>query len=173
MLDHFINTVAKLSRWTGWLAAGMIVLSVLVVCQMVFIRYVLNGSVIWQTEFVTYLLISATIVGSPYVLLTKGHVNVDLLPNYLGARGKFVLALIATLFSLAFCLATAWNSYQFWHENWAHNWLSDSIWRVRMWIPLLSMPVGFALLSLQYVADLLALLTGREAPFGPSMHEED
>lgn len=149
------------------MAAGMILLSVLVVCQMVFIRYVLNGSVVWQTEFVTYLLIAATVVGSPYVLLTKGHVNVDLLPSYFGDRGKMVLALIASGFSLAFCVLTAWSGYHEWYEHWENNWLSDTVWRVRMWIPLLAMPVGFILLSLQYVADILALITGREPPFGP------
>jgi TRAP-type C4-dicarboxylate transport system permease small subunit len=35
-----------------------------------------------------------------------------------------------------------------------------------MWIPLLSMPVGIGLLVLQYVAEIAALVTGREPPFG-------
>ena len=51
-----------------------------VVCQMVFVRYVLNQTTIWQTDFVTYSLVAATFIGSPYVLLTRGHVNVDVLP---------------------------------------------------------------------------------------------
>jgi TRAP-type C4-dicarboxylate transport system permease small subunit len=53
---------------------------------MVFIRYVLNDNTIWQTDFVTYSLIAATFLGAPYVLLTKGHVNVDVLPIYGRAR---------------------------------------------------------------------------------------
>ena len=56
----------------------------LVVCHMVFVRYVLNQNTIWQTDFVTYSLVAATFVGSPYVLMTRGHVNVDVLPHYLG-----------------------------------------------------------------------------------------
>jgi len=167
MLDQFIKFVARLSRLTGWIAAGMIVLSVLVVCQMVFIRYALRGSVVWQTEFVTYLLIAATIVGSPYVLLTKGHVNVDLLPQYLGERGRLVVAIIASVFALFFCIIAAWSGYHEWYDAWSANWLSDTVWAVRMWIPLLALPIGFGLLSLQYVADILALITGRQMPFGP------
>ena len=62
----------------------------LVVCQMVFVRYVLNQNTIWQTDFVTYSLIAATFIGSPYVLLTRGHVNVDVLPLYLGPRGALL-----------------------------------------------------------------------------------
>jgi TRAP-type C4-dicarboxylate transport system permease small subunit len=37
-----------------------------------------------------------------------------------------------------------------------------------MWIPYLSMPVGLGLLVLQYLVDLLCLLTGRTSPFGLS-----
>ena len=38
--------------------------------------------------------------------------------------------------------------------------------RARLWIPYLSMPVGLGLLILQYVADVLSLVTGRAPPFG-------
>lgn len=166
MIDKFSKTVAGLSRLTGWLAAAMIVVSVLVVCQMVFVRYALRGSVIWQTEFVTYLLIAATVVGSPFVLLTKGHVSVDLLAEYLGPRMRYIVAITATVIALSFCLIIAWGGYHEWREAWNKNWLSDSMWAVRLWIPYAAMPIGFGLLSLQYIADLLALITGREMPFG-------
>ncbi|MBW2451018.1 MAG: TRAP transporter small permease [Deltaproteobacteria bacterium] len=166
MITQFIRGVALLSRVAGVVAGSMIVVSVLVVCQMVFIRYILRGSVIWQTEFVTYLLIAATLVGSPYVLLTKGHVNVELLPRYLGPRARFVVALLAAVIALVFCIITAWAGYEEWNDAWSNNWYSDTIWAVRLWIPYLAMPVGFGLLALQYVADLACLVTGREPPFG-------
>jgi len=77
----FIRLVTALSRLCGVLAALMVLTSVLVVCQMVVTRYGLRASTTWQTEFVTYLLIAATLIGSPYVLLTRGHVNIDLIPH--------------------------------------------------------------------------------------------
>ena len=91
-LDRFIDAVAWLSRLGGMAAAGLLLAAVLVVCQMVFVRYVLKGSAIWQHEFVTFSLIGATFIGAPYVLLTRGHVYVDLVPHYLGGRARFVLA---------------------------------------------------------------------------------
>jgi TRAP-type C4-dicarboxylate transport system permease small subunit len=57
-------------------------------------------------------------------------------------------------------------TFQFWHESWAGNWVSDTMWRARLWIPYGAMPVGLGILTLQYIADLLNLLTGREPPFG-------
>jgi TRAP-type C4-dicarboxylate transport system permease small subunit len=171
-MDTFIRTVSNLSRLCGIAAALMILLSVVVVCQMVLVRYGLRESVYWQTEFVTYLLIAATFVGSPYVLLTRGHVNVELLPVYLGRRARHVLALVAALIALAFCIVVAWTGYRLWHEAWSKGWASDTIWEVRLWIPYLAMPIGFGILSLQYVADILSLVTGREPPFGMSAEED-
>jgi TRAP-type C4-dicarboxylate transport system permease small subunit len=136
----------------------------------VFIRYVLNQNTIWQTDFVTWSLVAATFIGSPYVLLTRGHVNVDVLPHYLGRRARFWLAVFSAVIALAFCLVMTVLTFLFWQEAWENNWVSDSMWRARLWIPYGAMPVGLGILSLQYVADLFNLLAGREPPFGMS-HE--
>jgi TRAP-type C4-dicarboxylate transport system permease small subunit len=47
---------------------------------MIFVRFVLNQSTVWQTEAVVYLMIAATMIGLPYVQRLRGHVNVDLCP---------------------------------------------------------------------------------------------
>jgi TRAP-type C4-dicarboxylate transport system permease small subunit len=155
-----------MSQLCGFVAAGLIALGVLVVCHMVFVRYVLNQNTIWQTDLTTYCLIAATFVGSPYVLMTRGHVNVDVLPHYLGARARFWLALASAAVSFAFCVTIAVLTFLFWKEAWDNRWVSDTMWRARLWIPYSSMPIGLSILSLQYVADLYNLVTGREPPFG-------
>jgi TRAP-type C4-dicarboxylate transport system permease small subunit len=154
------------SQLCGVVAAGLIALGVIVVCEMVFVRYVLNQNTIWQTDFVTWSLVAATFVGSPYLLLTRGHVNVDVLPLYLGARKRYWLALASIVMSLAFCMLMTVLTSRFWLEAWENRWVSDTMWRARLWIPYSSMPIGLAILTLQYVADLYCLVSGREPPFG-------
>ena len=67
---------------------GLIALGVLVICDMVVERYLLNRTTIWQIDVVTYCIVAAAFIGSPYVLHTHGHVNVDVLPLYLGPRAR-------------------------------------------------------------------------------------
>ncbi|MEO8441777.1 MAG: TRAP transporter small permease [Betaproteobacteria bacterium] len=165
-MDRFVRAVRFLSSICGYFAATLIALGVIVVCDMVFERYVLGHNTIWQTDFVTYCLIAATFVGSPYVLMTRGHVNVDVLPHYSGPRARYWLALFAAAVTLAFCVTITVLTFQFWKEAWDNKWVSDSMWRARMWIPYSSMPIGFGILTLQCVADLSGLLTGRDPPFG-------
>lgn len=165
-MDTFIRAVRFLSRATGVAAALLIALAVVVICDMVVERYLLNLTTIWQIDVVTYCIVGATFVGSPYVLLHRGHVNVDILPMHSGPRFRYWLALFTMTLSAAFCLALFVLTSQYWYEAFSQNWRSDTVWRARMWIPLLSMPVGLGLLVLQYVAEILAVVTGRTPPFG-------
>jgi TRAP-type C4-dicarboxylate transport system permease small subunit len=164
-LDRFANAVRLVSRLCGYIAAGLVALAVVVVCHMVFVRYVLNQSTIWQTDLITYCITAATFIGSPYVLLTRGHVNVNVLPLHLGPRSRFALALLASLMSVAFCAVMTVMTFLFWKESWDNRWVSDTMWRARLWIPYSSMPIGLGLLTLQYVVDIWALCTGRDMPF--------
>lgn len=165
-MDGFIRLVRMISFGCGIAAAALISVAVVVVCQMVFVRFVLGSTTIWQTDFTTYSLVAATFIGSPYVLLSRGHVNVDVLPLHLGGAARFRLALFSVIVSLAFALVMTWLGFRFWHDAWANNYASDTMWRVRLWIPYAALPFGFATLTLQYIADLACLLTGREPPFG-------
>jgi TRAP-type C4-dicarboxylate transport system permease small subunit len=171
-MSVFIDAVRRLSVLFGIVAVILLAAAVLVVSQLVFVRYVLSASAIWQHEFVSFSLVAATFLGSPYVLLTRGHVNVDLLPHYLGRGARLALALLASAVALAFCLVVTWYACIWWHESWASGWRADTVWAPPLWVPYLSMPVGMGLLALQYVADILALLTGRTAPFGPDLEGE-
>ena len=131
--------------------------AIVVVCQMIFVRYALRGSTIWQTEFVIYAIVAATFFSSPYVLLQGGHVGVDLLPNAAGPRGKYWLNLFAGIASLVFCALLAWSGFTYFEEAWSNGWKTDTVWSLPLWIPLLPLPVGIGLLCLQYVAELLRL----------------
>ena len=165
-MDTYIRAVTSLSRVAGVIAALLIAVAVLVICDIVVERYILNLTTIWQIDVVTYCIVGATFVGSAYVLMTRGHVNVDILPLHLGPRSRYWLALFTSLLALAFCIVIFVLCTAYWYEAFSERWLSNTVWRARLWIPYLSMPVGLGLLILQYLADLLSLVTGRTPPFG-------
>lgn len=164
--NRFLQAVAAISTVAGWCSAGMIVTAVAITCQMIIIRFVLNGSTVWQTEAVIYLVVAATLVGLPYVQRLRGHVNVDLIPLSLAPRPRFIMAVIMMTLSIAIVAVMLFYGYEYWHFAWDRGWRSDTVWSVRLWIPYLAIPVGFGLLLLQLIADFVALLTGIEKPFG-------
>ncbi|WP_299475728.1 TRAP transporter small permease [uncultured Roseibium sp.] len=164
--NPFLRAVAALSTLAGWCSSAMIVAAVAITCQMIFVRFVLNGSTVWQTEAVIYLVIAATLVGLPYVQRLRGHVNVDLIPLSLAPRPRFALAMLTSVLSIVIVSIMLWYGFEYWHFAWDRGWRSDTVWGVRLWIPYLSIPIGFGLLLLQLIADLVAVLTGTDKPFG-------
>src|SRR5262249_46005565 len=112
-MDHFIRGITLVSQPCGGFPAALPAASGGIVCEMVFNRYVLNENTIWQTDFVTFSIVAATFIGSPYLLLNRGHVNVDVLPLYLGQEGRYRLALASMLMSFAFCAVMTVLTSQF------------------------------------------------------------
>jgi TRAP-type C4-dicarboxylate transport system permease small subunit len=165
-MDAYIRAVSFLSRVAGVFAALLIALAVLVICDIVVERFILNLTTIWQIDVVTYCIVGATFIGSSYVLMTRGHVNVDILPLHVKPRTRYWLALSTMLLAIAFCLVIFVLCTAYWYQAYSNRWLSNTVWRARLWIPYLSMPVGLGLLVLQYIAELISLLTGRTPPFG-------
>jgi TRAP-type C4-dicarboxylate transport system permease small subunit len=165
-LQAYLLVMRRLSFAAGVVSALLIGLAVLVICDMVIERYIFNLTTIWQIDVVTYSIVAATFIGSSYVLMERRHINVDIVPLQIGDRGRYWLALATMLLSLAFVIVLWVLTTKFWYEAYSEGWRSNTVWRARLWIPYLSMPVGLGLLMLQYFAEIGGIVTGRTAPFG-------
>ncbi|MGE0845552.1 MAG: TRAP transporter small permease [Flavobacteriaceae bacterium] len=163
-MHAFIRFSDSVSRLCGVVSMLLLAAAVVVVCEMVFVRYALRSSTVWQTEFVIYSLVAATFIGSPYVLLHRGHVGVDLIPNLLHGRARFAIELIAALLSIAFCAVLAWSGWNYFHEALTRGWRTDTVWALPLWIPLLPLPLGIGALVMQYAAEIAKMATGSGKP---------
>ncbi len=161
-----LRVIGFLSFVCGIAAASMIVAAVAITCQMIYVRFVLNASTVWQTEAVIYLMIGATMVGLPYVQRLRGHVNVDLLPLMLPPLLRKVLAVVTLTLTILVIGLMVFYGFEMWHVAWQRGWTSDTVWAVKLWIPYLAVPIGFGLYLLQLIADLVGVIVGYEEPFG-------
>ena len=154
----FITAVSAISRVLGVLAAALLFSAVLSVSHMVFVRYVLGWSTVWQTEYTAYAIVAATFLGSPWVLIAKGHVNVDILQMAAAPPVRTAMQILSALFSLTFVSLLAYAGWFYFEEAWSGNWTSDTVWAIPLWMPLLPMPVGTIMLALQYIAEIMRLV---------------
>jgi len=167
-----VRAMNAVSAACGAVAALMILSSVLITCQMIFVRLILNRSTIWQTEAVIYLMIGATLIGLPYVQKLRGHVGVDLLPSLLPPGPRRVLALFVLMLTIAMSAAMVWYGFDTFHLAWSRNWKSETVWAFPLWIPYGAVPLGFALYFLQLSMDLWMTVSGRDNPLAASMAHE-
>jgi len=163
--NPFIRTVHAISTLCGWIAAALLMVSLLITCQMIFVRAVLGQSTIWQTETVIYMVIAAICLGLSYVQMVRGHVNVELLPLMMSPRNRLVWAVTVKLVTIAVIALMAWYSFDVLHQAHARSWKSPSVWAPEIWPVWAAITAGFSLLLLQLVSDLYALLRGIDQPF--------
>lgn len=164
MLKAYVQAVGNASRGFAIIATALIIASMLVVCQMIMMRYVFRHPTIWQTDFVVFSATAAMFLGAPYVLLKGGHVGVDVVEIVVGEGARSVLRVVASLLGLLFCIIMLIATWIQFHEAWAGNWKHASVWAPPLWVPLAALPLSFAMLCLQYVAQILTLLTTSTAP---------
>ena len=70
-----------------------------------------------------------------------------------------------------FCGFFLYAASPWWWETWQSGQTTPSIWKARMWIPYLSVPVGLTVLCLQFIADTFMVASHRSLPFGLSAEE--
>lgn len=157
-----ISFIERLSLIAGIIASLLIALAIVLVCQMVFIRYVLVGSTAWQTEVVTFSLVAATMLGSAWVLKERGHVAVGLVTEYARPAARRIMLSLADIVAFMFAAIMFWKGLDVTLEAWHGGWTSDSIYEFPMWVPYASMPIGFGLLALQSIACMVKVWHGND-----------
>ncbi len=155
VVGGYIRLMDTLSVAVAIVAGFLLSLGVLSVVHMVFVRYVMGESTIWQTEFTTFAITASMLLGTPYVLKTGGHVAVTILPDALHGLPKRLMRIAASLVGLAFCLALAYGCWYYFYEAYAFDWTTGTVWNPPLWPAILPVAVGASLLSLQYVAEIL------------------
>lgn len=164
-----VRAMRRISEICGVISALMILASVFITCQMIFVRLILKQSTFWQTEAVIYLVIAATLLGLCYVQRLRGHVGVDLVPGLISPGARRVLALLVLVLTLAMAAVMIYYGFDTFHLAWSRNWKSETVWAFPLWIPYATVPLGFALFFLQLSADLWMTVSGRDNPLAASI----
>jgi TRAP-type C4-dicarboxylate transport system permease small subunit len=146
------------SRFIGWLselagyASGVLILaSMLIICYGVFLRYVLGVSTVWQTELAIYFLMFAAFVGGAYGLKHGDHVKIDVVVDRLPGRVRLFVNFVAVVLSLLFIAIIGVLSFDLWWEAVERGRRSSTAWNIPLAYPYFMLPLGMALMALQYL----------------------
>lgn len=156
----FIKIIELISALAAMIASLLIGVAILIVCQMVFLRYVLVESTAWQTEVVTFSLVASTLLGSAWVLKERGHVAVEIISNYAPVAAKRLMMIFSDFIVFVFAAIMFWKGAELTWQAWEGSWTTDSIYEFPLWIPYISIPIGFLILALQAIACALKGATG-------------
>jgi TRAP-type C4-dicarboxylate transport system permease small subunit len=153
-----LRYIDRLSELAGYISAVLILVSMLVVCYGVFLRYVLGASTVWQLELSTYFLMFAAFVGGAYGLKHGDHVNLSLIVDRLPEKTRLYVRLLASVLGFVFVAIVASIAYVLWWETTEAGRTSGTAWNVPLTYPYLIVPLGMTLIALQYLVIVVRIV---------------
>ncbi|MXP65168.1 TRAP transporter small permease subunit [Roseomonas sp. M0104] len=160
----FSRAMDKVSTAFGVIAYWLVLLACLVSAGNAVVRYGLNYSSNAWLEVQWYFFAGIVLLGAAPTLMRNEHVRVDLVFGSLSPRARLwvdVFGLI--LFLLPAMGLMAWMTWPFFVDSWVRLEESSNAGGLIRWPVKLLLPVGFALIWLQGLAELIkraALLRG-------------
>ncbi|HRK79518.1 MAG TPA: TRAP transporter small permease subunit [Thiobacillus sp.] len=165
--------IDALTERIGRAAIWLVLAATLISAGNALARYLIGESSNAWLEIQWYLFGAMFLLAAGYTLKHNGHVRIDIFYNRLGSRGQAWIDLAGgLLFLLPMALLLAWLSWPMFYEAWQMQEHSPDAGGLLRWPVKLLLPLGFALLALQGVAEAIkriGVLSGhlvlpREAP---------
>ena len=148
--------IDALTERIGRVAIWLVLLATLISAGNALSRYLLGESSNAWLEIQWYLFGAIFLLGAAYTLKHNGHVRIDLIYGRLSARGRALVDLLGgVLFLLPFALLIAWFAWPMFMASWHGNEMSPDAGGLLRWPVKLLIPVGFSLLALQGMAEII------------------
>ena len=183
-----MTLLLKLSQLIDWLnervgkgAFWLVLIMAVISAGNASYRFVFNDSSNGMLEIQGYLFAAVFLLCSPYTLQKNEHVRIDVLSGKLSPRGLAVIDIIGTLFFLLpMVVLVLYLSVPLVAESYKINEYSANAGGLIRWPVKILLPIGFTLLALQGVSELIkrvAFLMGligdpNSKEKGPSAEEE-
>jgi TRAP-type mannitol/chloroaromatic compound transport system permease small subunit len=154
-----VTLVARIDAFTdviGRIAAWAVFALVVVMAGNVLLRYGFSTGSVWAQELEWHLMAPIALIGSAYALRHGEHVRVDVLYAGFSPRGKVIADLVAAILCLLVCLLVVYLALPYVAQSFANNEGSANPGGIPYrWALKALIPVGFVLVALQSVAEML------------------
>jgi len=171
LIDRVNDRIGQLIRW-------FVLAAVLISAVNAIVRKAFNISSNAFLEVQWYLFAAVFMLGAGYAFLRNVHVRIDFISSKLSKRTNAVIdALGIVVFLIPLCLIMISLSWPFFVNAWNTGEMSQNAGGLIRWPALLLIPLGFTILLLQGVSELikrLAFLQGAiPEPFSVEQHKSD
>jgi len=175
------RAIDTLNEHVGRLTYWLILAAVLISAGNAVVRYTVNMSSNAWLEIQWYLFSFVFLFCAGYTLLHNQHVRIDIVSGLFSKRVQTWIEVLGTVFFLLpMAVAILWMSWPVFLDAYQSNEVSTNAGGLTIWPARLMLPVGFALLILQGLSELIkrvAFLRGlipdpSEKDEGPSLEEQ-
>jgi TRAP-type mannitol/chloroaromatic compound transport system permease small subunit len=156
LLLRFSSTIDALNNHIGRLVYWLILAAVLVSSVNATIRYSFNMSSNAWLELQWYLFSAVFLLCAGYTLLRNEHIRIDIVSGRFSKRTQTWIEIFGSVvFLLPMAIIIMWLSLPVFMDSWNRQEVSTNAGGLIVWPAKLLIPVGFALLTLQGLSELI------------------
>lgn len=149
-MNRTLRTIEKISKFGVYLASIFMLLIVVLISLEIFLRTFLKKSTLIADEYSAYFMVASVFLGLAYTLGQEKHIKITLITSKLKHRlAKLFLDLFVLSVAFAVSIFAFYYSILMVKETYLLDMRADSIAETMLWIPEISVPLGFLLLNLQ------------------------
>lgn len=152
------NAIDIINKYLAYIATSIIVLLTPLTCYAVFMRYFFSNPPGWDIEVTEYMLLFIAFLGAAWILKERRHVSVDLIYEQLNPKGKQILDIIVSIMGAIICLTLTWYSVASTWDHFLRGAMVTGTLNVPKAVLLGVMPVGFFLLTAEFVKQTIGYL---------------
>lgn len=155
----FAKTVDRLNEWTGSLSAWLVIPLMLVVLYEVTVRHFFNSPTTWGYDVSWMIFAAQFVLGGAFTHLRKGHIRIDIVYGALSERAKLIYDFLINLIIIVPpMIIFGWAGVIFSAKAYSiGEKLSTGTWVFPTGPPKTLIPVGFFLLALQSLAEIVRI----------------
>ena len=147
----------------GVIANWLVLLACLISAGNAGMRYTFSMSSNGWLEIQWYMFAGMVLLGGPFTLKMNEHVRVDLIYGMVSERTRIWIDIIGGfLFLLPICIILTYFTWPWFVESWKINEVSTNAGGLIRWPVKLMMPVGFALMALQGISEIIKRIAALE-----------
>jgi TRAP-type C4-dicarboxylate transport system permease small subunit len=161
-----LKLIDRLNEAFGWIAAAAFVAVGAMITYEVVMRYVFLAPTIWAEEMSRFLQIWATYLAAATVLRHRQLIAITVIVERLGPRGRKLAEAFALVWILLFCIVAVWYGLDIMLDSIRVGRATSTMLAVPQWMTELAIPLGFTLLALQALAELIRLPKSAPPPLG-------
>jgi TRAP-type mannitol/chloroaromatic compound transport system permease small subunit len=158
------RVIDGLNERLSFVADWLVLLSCLISAGNAFSRYAFSISSNAWLEIQWYMFGALVLLGASYTLKRNEHVRVDIVYANVSTRRQIGIDIFGTiLFMLPATIILCYLSWPIFHNSWVQGEVSANAGGLLRWPIKIFLPIGFALLTLQGISELIkriAMLTG-------------
>ena len=152
------GSLQRLLHYANKLEDGLLVLllsaMILISSIQILLRNVFDGGFAWGDPLLRIMVLWVALLGAMIATRNDNHISIDILTRYLSERSKRITTFISDVFTLCICVVLTYYAVQFVMQDSEAG--VTAFYGLPAWWFELIIPLGFAVISIRYLARCIA-----------------